>query len=338
MIRVGIYGVSGYAGFEVFRLLQRHPGVEIAFAASESGAGSSLAQLFPTVEDFPVVGFAEAPLDQVDAVFLALPHGVSAPLARQALAAGVRVIDLSADFRLKDPAVYARWYHETHPAPDLLPEAVYGLTEWNRPAIRSARLVANPGCYPTATLLALLPLAHAGAIGAGPIIVDAKSGVSGAGRKPSLTTHFVEVDENLSPYNIGRSHRHLPEIEQMLGTAHHALGPLVFSPQLLPVARGILATIYIPLASGWTEGMVRDLLVETYSREPFVKVLPPGALATLRHSVGTNRCVLSVTGVPEAGLIIVTASIDNLIKGAAGQAVQNLNVMFGLEETAGLLP
>ncbi len=336
MIRVGIYGVSGYAGFEVFRLLRRHPAVEIVFAASESGAGGSLAQLFPVTEDFPIVGFAEAPLDQVDVVFLALPHGVSAPLARRALAAGIRVIDLSADFRLKDPVIYARWYKEEHQAPDLLGEAVYGLTEWNRPAIRSARLIANPGCYPTATLLALLPLARMSAIGPGPIIVDAKSGVSGAGRKPSLTTHFVEVDENLSPYNIGRAHRHLPEIEQMLHAFNGALGPLVFSPQLLPVARGILATIYVPLAPGWTAGMVRDLLVESYGGEPFVKVLPPGVLATLRHSVGTNLCVLSVTDVPEAGLVILTASIDNLIKGAAGQAVQNLNVMFGLEETAGL--
>ncbi|WP_376790268.1 N-acetyl-gamma-glutamyl-phosphate reductase [Thermoflexus sp.] len=336
MIRVGIYGVSGYAGFEIFRLLRRHPAVEIVFAASESGAGGSLAQLFPLTEDFPVVSFAEASLDRVDVVFLALPHGVSAPVARRALAAGIRVIDLSADFRLKDPAIYARWYKEEHPAPDLLEEAVYGLTEWNRPAIRSARLIANPGCYPTATLLALLPLARMGAIGPGPIIVDAKSGVSGAGRKPSLTTHFVEVDENLSPYNIGRAHRHLPEIEQALHAVNGALGPLVFSPQLLPVARGILATIYVPLAPGWTAETVRDLLVESYSGEPFVKVLPPGALATLRHSVGTNLCVLSVTGVPEAGLVILTASIDNLLKGAAGQAVQNLNVMFGLEETAGL--
>ncbi|MCS6963205.1 N-acetyl-gamma-glutamyl-phosphate reductase [Thermoflexus sp.] len=337
MIRAGIYGVSGYAGFEVFRLLRRHPMVEIVFSASESGAGSSLAQLFPVLEDFPIVSFSEAPLDQVDVVFLALPHGVSAAVARQALAVGVRVIDLSADFRLKDPIAYARWYKEEHSAPDLLSEAVYGLTEWNRSAIRSARLIANPGCYPTATLLALLPLVRAGAVGPGPIIVDAKSGVSGAGRKPSLNTHFVEVDENLSPYNIGRVHRHLPEIEQMLHMFNGTIGPLVFSPQLLPVARGILATIYVPLASGWTEGMVRDLLVETYGPEPFVKVLPPGNLATLRHSVGTNLCVLSVTGVPEAGMVILTASIDNLIKGAAGQAVQNLNVMFGLPETAGLL-
>ena len=337
MVRVGIYGVTGYAGYEAFRLLRRHPAVEVVFAASESGAGSSLAHLFPTLDDFPVVAFAEAPLDRVDAVLLALPHGVSAAVAREALAAGVRVVDLSADFRLKDPERYAQWYHEAHPAPDLLAEAVYGLTEWNRPAVRQARLVANPGCYPTAVLLALLPLARAGAIGPGPLIVDAKSGVSGAGRKPSLTTHFVEVDENLSPYNIGRSHRHLPEIEQMLHAVNGGLGPLIFTPQLLPVARGILATIYVPLAPGWTEGMVRDLLVETYGREPFVRVLPPGVLATLRHSVGTNRCVLSVTGVPEAGMVILTASIDNLIKGAAGQAVQNLNVMFGLEETAGLL-
>ncbi|MCS7250867.1 MAG: N-acetyl-gamma-glutamyl-phosphate reductase [Anaerolineae bacterium] len=337
MIRAGIYGVSGYAGFEVFRLLRRHPMVRIVFSASESGAGSSLAQLFPVTEDFRVVGFAEAPLDQVDVVFLALPHGVSASVARQALAMGVRVIDLSADFRLKDPSSYARWYKEEHPAPDLLAEAVYGLTEWNRPAICSARLIANPGCYPTATLLALLPLAQAGAVGPGPIIVDAKSGVSGAGRKPSLNTHFVEVDENLSPYSIGRVHRHLPEIEQMLHAFNGSIGPLVFSPQLLPVARGILATIYVPLAPNWTEGMVRELLVETYRLEPFVKVLPSGTVATLRHSVGTNFCVLAVTGVPEAGMVILTVSIDNLIKGAAGQAVQNMNVMFGIPETAGLM-
>jgi N-acetyl-gamma-glutamyl-phosphate reductase len=256
-------------------------------------------------------------------------------VAAAALAHGKRVIDLSADFRLRDPAAYAQWYGRPHPEPELLVLALYGLTELARPALPAARLVANPGCYPTAILLALQPALAAGALG-GPIIADAKSGVSGAGREPKATSHFVAVNENLSPYAIGRSHRHLPEMEQaMAGWSPEGPAPsLIFSPHLLPVSRGILATIYAPLGHGWTEADLRALYQERYAGEPFVRLLPPGEVATLAHVTHTNRCAIGLAVV--ANTLILTSAIDNLVKGAAGQAVQNMNVMVGLDERTGL--
>jgi len=255
---------------------------------------------------------------------------------RRAYDAGCHVIDLSADFRLPDPALYRHWYHQEHHAPELLTEAVYGLPEVYRTRIAGARLVANPGCYPTSVNLALYPLARTGLLTPN-IIVDSKSGVSGAGRKPKQNTHFVEANENLSPYAIGYQHRHIAEMELVLGKAWQ--GPerpaIIFSPHLLPVNRGILSTIYITLKEDVPAHEVHELYREAYEPEPFVHVLPPGQVATLRHSQFTNLCVIGLTPVDERRWI-VTSSIDNLVKGASGQAIQNMNIMLGFDETWGL--
>lgn len=334
MLRAGVLGATGYTGIELVGLLSKHPNVEVLFAASERNAGKDLAGVFPGGVHSPLIHPDEAPLGDADILFLCLPHTTSAPVAQRALEAGARVIDLSADFRLKDAKLYAEWYRASHPCPELLGKAVYGLTEVARDQLPGARLVANPGCYPTSALLALWPLAQAQAI-AGTVIVDAKSGVSGAGRSPKQETHFVEVADNLKPYSIGRAHRHLPEIEQELAAWSGSRLDVIFSPHLLPVPRGLLSTIYVPLSVGWDEGRVRDEFMRTYVRETFVEVLPKGEAATLGHVNHTNRCVLGICQVDRT--LILTSAIDNLLKGASGQAVQNMNVMFGLEESQGLL-
>ncbi|MFQ6058938.1 MAG: N-acetyl-gamma-glutamyl-phosphate reductase [Anaerolineae bacterium] len=348
MVNIGIFGATGYTGYELIRILRRHPQAHIVFTTSERYAGQRLCDVFPCPWDLALVPSDEASLDQVDAAFLCLPHGASMGMVQRVYEAGVRAIDLSADFRLADATTYERWYGTAHTAPGLLPEAVYGLTEIHRQQIRGARLVANPGCYPTGALLGLYPLAREGLLAEGPIIVDAKSGVSGAGRKPSLTTHFVEVNENLSPYQIGHVHRHVVEMEQELnriqgtrtqvdrGTGGNKYR-VVFAPHLLPVNRGILTTMYVQLREPWDGEPLLDLYREVYAGEPFVQILPSGRLATLRHAVGTNRCAISLTCVDDTDHVIVVTAIDNLIKGASGQAVQNLNVMLGLEETLGLI-
>lgn len=335
MINVGIVGASGYTGIELVKILARHPETRLAFATSDSYVGKKLSDAFPCAFDVPLIAHEAAPLDQADVVFLALPHGASADYAKRAIDAGSRVVDLSADFRLHDAAIYKKWYGLDHHAPELLPEAVYGLCEIHRDAIKDARLIANPGCYPTSVILGLAPLLRAGATG-DTVIVDSKSGVSGAGRKPSLTTHFVEVYDNFAPYNIGRVHRHLSEMDQEL----QAIAPgtaLIFSPHLLPVNRGILSTMYVRLKDGWDEQKIRARYDAAYRDEPFVRLLPPGQVASLAHSTYTNYCVISLHPVPDVQQIIVCASIDNLIKGASGQAVQNMNLMFGCSETTALL-
>ncbi|MCA9932778.1 MAG: N-acetyl-gamma-glutamyl-phosphate reductase [Ardenticatenaceae bacterium] len=333
MIKAGIFGATGYTGWELVKILQRHPQAEIGFVTSTSQAERPLSTIYPTAPDLILVAPQDAPLNEVDVAFLCLPHGAAAETAVTCLNAGLTVIDLSADFRLRDVAAYEQWYKTIHPAPELLETAVYGLTEFARSQLPGAKLIANPGCYPTSILLAAQPLLAADAI-AGTLIVDSKSGVSGAGRSPKQNTHFVEVADNFSPYNIGQVHRHWPEIVQGLGFWHASPPDLVFSPHLLPVPRGILSTIYAPLKPGWQLSELHQLFSETYADEPFVQVLPLGSLATLAHVNYTNRCAI---GLAQAGdTLIVTSAIDNLIKGAAGQAVQNMNVALGLKETAGL--
>lgn len=334
MIRVGVFGATGYTGQELVQILGRHPQVELSFATSQSQAGRSLRTIFPAGPDLPLIAPADAPLDETKVTFLCLPHAAAAEAAVVALEAGNCVIDLSADFRLRDPEVYAQWYGRAHPAPHLLNEAVYGLTEFARAALPGSRLVANPGCYPTSILLALQPLLASGIALAGPIIADSKSGVSGAGRNPRQDLHFVEVANNFSPYKIGRVHRHLPEIEQGIADWHPAPPTLIFSPHLLPVPRGILSTIYVSLAEETAEASLRELYQQAYQDEPFVQLLPPGSLPSLAHVNHTNRCVIGLT--LTGNTLIVTSAIDNLVKGAAGQAVQNMNVLLGLEETMGL--
>ncbi len=336
-IKVGVYGASGYTGFEAIALLRKHPAVKLIFATSESDAGKSLRDIYPVPWDIPLTASAEAPLDEVAAVFCCLPHGASMAAVAAARQAGVRVIDLSADFRLADPAVYQKWYGLPHASPDLLPEAVYGLPELYRTRIRTTSLVANPGCYPTTILLALYPLLQARLLDrSAPIIADSKSGVSGAGRKPTLKTHFVEANENMSPYNIGRSHRHVAEMVQVINGLAGPGEQLVFSPHLVPVSRGMLSTIYVSLAADLSPEAAQSLYEACFAGEPFVRVLPPGQLASMAHTQRTNLCALSVTPLDTRRLILC-ASIDNLGKGAAGQAVQNFNILFNLPETEGLL-
>ncbi len=334
MIKVGIYGATGYTGLELVSLLERHPQTHIQFATSNTYAGRSLRDIAPAAPDLLLIQPSEAPLDTTDVVFLCLPHAAAANTAVTALQAHNCVIDLSADFRFEDATIYEKWYGVPHPAPHLLSTAVYGLTEFARNDLRQTRLVANPGCYTTTSLLALQPIIASSIALAGDIIIDAKSGVSGAGRSPQLHTHFVEVADNFSPYKIGRTHRHLPEMEQVLAWWREQPPRLIFSPHLLPVPRGILANIYVPLRSGWQESEIRKLYSNTYAEEPFVQVLPPDQLATLAHVVHTNRCAISLTFA--ADTMIITSATDNLMKGAAGQAVQNMNVMFKLAEETGL--
>lgn len=286
MIRVGIFGASGYTGLELLKIFARHPHVEIKFGTSDSYAGKKMCDAFPCHFDLPLVTHDAAPLDQIDVAFLALPHGASTDYAKRVLDAGAKVIDLSADFRLHDAAVYEKIYGLEHHAPELLPQAVYGLPEIHRAQIKNAKLIANPGCYPTSVILGLAPIWRAGATN-DTIIVDSKSGVSGAGRKPTLTVHFVEVNENLSPYNIGRVHRHLSEMEQELKEINPKAS-LIFSPHLLPISRGILSTMYVRLNDSWHDKSLRDLYSETYHTEPFVKILPSGQIATITHSNHTN--------------------------------------------------
>jgi N-acetyl-gamma-glutamyl-phosphate reductase len=333
MVSVGVYGATGYTGRELVGLLAGHPEVDIRYLTSKSSAGQSLRQSWPLAPDITLIPAADAPLSEVDAVFLCLPHTRSAPIAAQALAEGVRVVDLSADLRLDDPDVYERWYNVPHPAPELLP-IPYGLPEFGREKLIGANCIANPGCYATTGLLALMPLVRANLLLPGlPIIIDAKSGVSGAGRSPKTHTLFCEVHGNFYPYGIGRAHRHLPEMEQVLAAAGLEPGRLIFSPHLLPTDRGILATIYVQVTD---MGAARMAFEAAYDDEPLVTLLPEGEMATLAHVVKTPYAALSLTPVDDTTLIVVSA-LDNLLKGAASQAVQNFNLMWGLPETSGLV-
>ncbi|MCP4363580.1 MAG: N-acetyl-gamma-glutamyl-phosphate reductase [Chloroflexi bacterium] len=335
MIDAGVFGATGYTGYELLKILEHHPDVQIQFATSQSFAGQRLSDIYPQAPHLPLIAGEEAPLDQVDVVFLCLPHAAAAETAVTALNAGCNVIDLSADFRLHDADVYAEWYGRPHPAPHLLDKAVYGLTEWSREQLPDTNLVAVPGCYPTSVLLGLRPLLQANLPLTAPIIADCKSGVSGAGRRANDTTHFINIANNFTPYKIGWAHRHLPEMQQVINGWHEEAPELIFSPHLLPVPRGILSTIYVTLAAEWELKEIRSLYLAMYAGEPFVCVLPPGKLATLAHVTYSNKCVIGLT---QAGnTLVITAAIDNLLKGAAGQAVQNMNVVFQIEETTGLV-
>ena len=335
MITAGIFGATGFTGYELVQILEKHPDVQIQFATSQSFSGQWLSDIYAQAPHLPLISGEEAPLDQVDVVFLCLPHAAAAETAVTALDAGCKVIDLSADFRLDEPDVYAQWYGREHPAPHLLETAVYGLTEWSRVQLPGAELVAVPGCYPTSVLLALRPLFQTGFTLSGPIIADSKSGVSGAGRKANETTHFINVTDNFSPYKIGQAHRHQPEIEQVINWWQEDAPPVIFSPHLLPVPRGILSTIYVTLSEPFDLDEIQTHYQNAYASEPFVCILPPGKLATLAHVTHTNKCVIGLT---QAGnTLILTSAIDNLLKGAAGQAVQNMNVVFQIDETTGLI-
>jgi len=344
MINVAVLGASGYTGGELLRLLGLHPKVKLVAATSEQSSGQPVENVFPNLKGRLALTLEPLNLDRLidraDLFFLALPHTSAMVVASRLIETKKKVIDLSADFRLKDPNTYETWYKTPHLHPDLLNRAAYGLPELHRTAIQSARLVANPGCYPTGALLGLLPLMAKSWIDPGGIIIDAKSGVSGAGRSPGRAYHFPEVNESVTAYSIGR-HRHLPEIEQELSGLARKKISVTFTPHLLPVNRGILSTIYTrPNKAIGTEEAVA-LFSDYYKKEPFVHVLPAGELPNTRNVQGANDCHigLAVDGHADSkhpALVIVTA-IDNLVKGAAGQAIQNMNLMMGYEETLGLM-
>jgi len=329
--KVGIINVTGYAGVELARLLHQHPQVKLVSVTGRSAAGQRLGNIFPHLADIDLK--IEPGLNRVDLAFSAMPHGASAAEVAPLLEGGSRVVDISADFRLKDAADYKRWYGSTHPNPELLGEAVYGLPELNRSRIAAARLVANPGCYPTGAILALAPAVKAGLIEPD-IVVDSKSGLSGAGRSLSLSTHFPEANDDTAAYAL-EGHRHLPEITQELGLLGGLTLSVTFVPHLVPMTRGILTTCYAPLKDrGLKAKELTKLYDDFYKDEPFVRVAP--SPPHTKHTWGSNLCLIHPTVDARTGRLVVISAIDNLVKGAAGQAVQNMNLMLGLPETAGL--
>jgi N-acetyl-gamma-glutamyl-phosphate reductase len=334
-LRIAVLGASGYTGADLVRLALTHPRMEIAALAANAKAGQTMAQIWPHFAMYPqlppLVKADEIDFGSIDAVFGCLPHAASAELL--STITGPRIIDLSADFRLKDAGTYAEWYGGAHPAPGLLPEAVYGLTEFARETVPGARIVACPGCYPTAVLLALLPLMAAHAISADNITINALSGVSGAGRSLKEANLFGEVAEAVHPYGIGH-HRHMPEMEQELSTRAGRPVTISFTPHLIPMNRGELVTCIVETPHG--PDYLRELLADTYTDEPFVHLLPAGVAPATRMVRGSNHCVINVFADRVPGRAIVIAAIDNLVKGSSGQAIQNFNLMFGLPETMGL--
>jgi N-acetyl-gamma-glutamyl-phosphate reductase len=335
MIKVGIVGGTGYTGVELLRLLSQHPEVELAAITSRGEAGTPVADMFPSLRGRVSLKFSDprdAPLDRCGVVFFATPNGIAMQQAKTLLDAGVRVIDLAADFRIKDVSVWEKWYGMTHAAPDLVAEAVYGLPEVNREAIRKARLVANPGCYPTAAQLGLLPLIEAGCVDTAHLIADCKSGVSGAGRKAETHILFAEASDNFKAYGVA-GHRHLPEIRQGLSIAGGVPVGLTFVPHLTPLIRGIHATLYARVAR---EEDFQMLFEKRYAGEPFVDVLPPKSHPETRSVRASNTCRIAVHRPQGGDTLVILSVIDNLTKGAAGQAVQNMNLMFGFDECTAL--
>ena len=337
MIQAGIIGGTGYTGVELLRILAQHPEVQIHKVTSRADAGKRVDGLYPNLRGYVDAVFTEPSMESLgecDVVFFATPNGIAMRMAEPLLERGVRIIDLAADFRLTDPAAWEHWYGEPHTCPSLLQEAVYGLPEINRERIRNARLVANPGCYPTAVQLGLLPLVEQRLIRLDSIIADAKSGVSGAGRKAEISMLMSETGESFKAYGV-KGHRHLPEIRQGLEQACGEPVGLTFVPHLVPMIRGIHATIY----AQWAGSDATDLqsLYETrYRDEPFVDVLPEGSHPDTRNVRGSNRCQIAAHRPQGGNTVVILSVIDNLVKGAAGQAVQNMNLMFGLEEMTGL--
>lgn len=340
MIRIGIVGATGYTGIELLRLLAPRTDVEIAVITSRELQGTPVHRHFPNLRGHLDLAFSapdDPELPKCDIVFFATPHAVAMHSVGALLDQGVRVIDLSADFRIQDIALWEQWYKTTHAAPALVAEAVYGLPEVNREDIRQARLIAVPGCYPTAIQLGFLPLLEQGLVQTGQLIADAKSGVSGGGRKAAEDFLLCEASESIRAYGM-QGHRHHPEICQGLGLASAEEVRLTFIPHLTPMVRGILATLYAPVKSGVdvTQEQLQTLFEARYANEPFVDVLPAGVWPATRDVRGSNRCEIAVKFLPDTDMIVVLSAEDNLVKGASGQAVQNMNIMLGLPETTGL--
>ena len=336
MIEVGIVGGTGYTGVELLRLLARHPHVRVRAITSRKEAGMPVSEMFPSLRGQVGLAFtdpADAQLEQCQLVFFATPNGIAMEQARALVAAGVRVIDLAADFRIRDVAEWERWYKLQHACPELVAEAVYGLPEVYREQIRTARVLANPGCYPTAVQLGFLPLVEAGVVDVGQLIADAKSGVSGAGRKAEVASLFAETSDNFKAYGVP-GHRHLPEISQGLTAAAGRPVGLTFVPHLTPMVRGIHATLYARLTDSTID--LQKLFESRYAGEPFVDVLPANSHPDTRSVRASNVCRIAVHRPQGGNMVVVLSVIDNLVRGAAGQAVHNMNLMFGLPETTGL--
>jgi len=337
--RIAIAGASGYTGAELLRLLVSHPAAQVVALTADSHANQPVDKIFPSLTGF--VNLTCLPLDaarlasEAEFVFLALPHKASMTVGAELVARGVRVLDLSADFRLKDAAAYPRWYGMEHLRPDLLAEAVYGLPEVHGEAIAAARLVAVPGCYPTSTILGLAPLLKRGLVDVRTIVVDSISGVSGAGRKPDLGTHFSEVNESLKAYGVAK-HRHTPEIEQELSALAGQTLTVSFTPHLAPLTRGILTTITAALIGSHSTADLLEVYREFYRGRSFVRVLPEGRLPETKQVLHSNLLDVGLVADPRTGRVVVVSAIDNLVKGASGQAVQCFNLMAGLDERAGL--
>jgi N-acetyl-gamma-glutamyl-phosphate reductase len=339
MLKVAIVGASGYTGIELVRLLLGHPELALTCVTSEQSAGKPLADVFPSVRDRCQLMLE--PLEPVrvaekaDLIFTALPHKAAMEVVPTFLKLGKRVVDLSADYRLHDAQTYAAWY-EPHLNPELLQKAVYGLPEIRRAKIATARLVANPGCYPTSIILGLAPLFKKGLAEPTSLIADSKSGVSGAGRAAKVDSLFCEVNEGFRAYGVGGVHRHLPEIEQELSLLAGTGVPLTFTPHLVPMARGILSTIYVTLTKTLSTAALLDIYRDFYAGEAFVRLLPEGSFPSTAHVRGSNFCDIGLTVDKRSGRLIVVSAIDNLVKGAAGQALQNMNILCGLPENLGL--
>lgn len=336
MIRVGIVGGTGYTGVELIRLLVAHPDVELSVITSRAEAGNPVADMFSNLRGHVDLNFQIPGLEVLhdcDVVFFATPNGTAMGMVPGLLEAGIKVIDLAADFRLKDPAEWKQWYGLEHTCPEILDEAVYGMPEINREAIKSARIIANPGCYPTAVTLGLAPLLEQGLVDDQHLIADAKSGVSGAGRGANVATLLAEASENFKAYGVD-GHRHLPEIKQILSNiSGHPVG-LTFVPHLTPMIRGIEASLYTVIQSADID--LQALYEKRYANEPFVDVLPAGTMPETRSVKGSNMCRISVFRPQQGDMLVISSVIDNLVKGAAGQAIHNMNIMFGLNETSGI--
>lgn len=339
MLKVAVLGATGYTGAELVRLLAFHPEVKLEILTSRSYVGKEIAAIYPGLMGKVSQVCETEDLDRIareaDLAFIALPHGHAVSVAEAILSRGKKVIDLGADFRLQDHRNYTEWYDLEHGAPHLLPEAVYGLPEVYRSRLKDASLIANPGCYPTSALLALAPALEEGLIAAEGIVIDSKSGVSGAGRQPSTANIFAECNENIHAYGVGR-HRHLPEIEQELEKLAGCRVAVTFTPHLVPMTRGILTTAYGRLNKDWDTGKVWEFYRNYYDQEHFIDVLPPGTWPHTKWVWGSNRCQINVLADKRTGTLIVLAAIDNLIKGASGQAIQNMNVIYGFPETTAL--
>ena len=339
MIKVGIIGASGYTGAELCRILCNHPEIQITVATSRQFAGQPLTSIYPQLQKKINLTFEDLPMEtlctKADFFFTAVPHKTAMNLVPQLLAAGKKIVDLSADFRIRDVAVYEDWY-QPHSSAQLLEEAVYGLPELYRESIQKSCLAANPGCYPTSIILGLAPLLKAGAIRPETIIADSKSGTTGAGRTAQTGTLFCEVHDGFKPYKVGRAHRHTPEIEQELTKLADKQFNITFTPHLLPISRGILSTVYAELVSGFDRKRIDELYMHQYDNEAFIRLLSEDIFPATQYVRGSNFCDISYKIDPVTNRIIVISAIDNIVKGASGQAVQNMNIMCGFDETTGL--